>query len=65
MRAVYDQVSQTVYIYVNGGKVTFSDEVVPDLVWADYGRNNDLIGVEIVGVDEFSDVSKVKDLTEG
>ena len=54
MRAVYDQVAQTVYIYVNGGKVVFSDEVVPDLAWADYDKNDSLVGVEIVGVDEFS-----------
>ncbi len=62
MRAVYDQVAQTVYIYVNGGKVVFSDEVVPDLAWADYDKNDSLVGVEIVGVDEFSDLTKLVDI---
>lgn len=65
MRAVYDQVSQTVYIYVNGGITASSDELVPDLVFADYDRSGGIIGIEVVGIDEFSDMSKLKDLTEG
>lgn len=58
MRAVYDKKAQTIYIHVNEGKDVFSDELVSDLIFADYDRNNDIVGIEIVGVDEFTDVSK-------
>lgn len=65
MRAVYDQKAQTIYIYVNEGKDVFSDEIVPDLVFADYNVNNDLIGIEIVGIEKLEDITKLVDIGEG
>ena len=62
MRAVYDQKAQTLYVYVSEERVSFSDELISDLVFADYDKDRNIVGVEILGVDEFIDMSKFKDL---
>ncbi|MBU0976797.1 MAG: DUF2283 domain-containing protein [Nanoarchaeota archaeon] len=61
MRATYDKQAQAIYIYVTNAedKSVFSDEAVPDLVFTDYGINDELIGIEIVGVDELIDVTEL------